>query len=124
MIVRDDFAYEPSENRIEWPGNFGKYRIVVNIYFVGMTLLEKLLEFEKYLDNSDLPYAKMDGEIRHKSDEVNSTCMISLNEIKDRGFILRALMSNASQATGLRDIVSDFLQSSDVTEFTPWNRHG
>ena len=126
LIVKDHYVFEPDKSSLRWPGNFGPYRIVTNVFLIGESLrdsLQSLKEnFKSFLSCTMGSGKKMETNSPSTLTDRLPAFLLSMTRVENIGYVLRILAREVEKVNQILARLWDHLTKSAIVDWDPTRR--
>jgi len=126
LIVKDHYVFEPDKSRLEWPGNFGPYRIMTNVFFVGESLVNSLQSlkviFNSFTSCTMSSDKKIEANRRPTLADRLPAFLLSMTPVKKIGYVLRILARETAEVNQVLTRLWDYLTQYAIVDWDPTKR--
>ena len=126
LIVKDCFVFEPHRNFPNWPGNFGPYRVLTNIFFIGELLKNTLKSLKDFFIGCTFGHSNnSEKEKIHSQSKKRGflpAYLLSVTDLKLFGYVVRILAREPEQVSQILSTVWDHLTRFAIVDWNPGER--
>lgn len=122
LVVNDRFVFEPFKHKPSWPGNFGPYQIMTNIFLIGELLQDTigaLKERLRFHATSDTTKVSNYERREPKTTGVLPAFLFSISNLKSFGYVLRILAAEIKEVNQILSMLWDHLTRIAIVDWDP-----